>query len=141
MCKCMKALIPLTLILVACTSRIPGDWDVYEGGNTGLEIEDSTSVGAGVVINNATGEFVDSMAIEITIEHGAPATLLITLSHDSDTVALYDHDYPGGTQLFNVDTFVGQPVNGEWMVHVSDYVVDSHEGWLNEFRLLIRYRE
>jgi subtilisin-like proprotein convertase family protein len=139
MLKCFKSLIMIGLLLICCSRRIAGDWDVYEECNTNMQISDSAHVSIGVDLNYNPEVFIDSMAIEVSLEHDKPSNLEIMLVHDVDTLLLWDNNYPGGTQVVGIDTLEGQPVSGNWMLCVFDDIVDGNEGWLKKFTLMIRY--
>lgn len=130
-------LIPLLMLICFCNN---GDWDYYNEGLCTLEIGDLTLVVSGVVIDSlAPQAIVDEMEIDVKIIHDEPSNLNIRMIHDDDTISIWENDFPGGTQVKSVDSFINTPANGYWALMVYDEVEDGNEGCLYQFSLGFNY--
>lgn len=141
MVKRILVVLVFILITMDCNShRIPGDWDCYEEMNTDMPIGDSTGCGIGVGLSNDPDTLIDSIVINVVLTHDNPSDLDILLFHGTDTLLLWDNNYPGGTQTISVDTLIGQKANVDWMFSFFDEVVNGKEGKLKQVTLMIKYK-
>lgn len=140
----MKKIIPiafvLILLMINCSRRIPGDWDCYEEMNTDMLIKDSLGCAIGMDLSNNPDTLIDSIGINVVLNHDNPSDLFIWLTHGTDTVLLWDNDFIGETQTISVDGLVGKKANMDWMVYVIDEIENGKEGRLKQVTLMIRYR-
>ncbi len=123
----------------ACSAEpacmMPGG--TYENDSP-IEIPDNDSGGVSSTINVSESGTISSLAVTVNITHTYRGDLRVHLIKDGTEVALHDRD--GGSQddlveTFSVDDFVGEDIQGEWTLRVSDNArVDTGtlEGWSME---------
>jgi hypothetical protein len=136
----LVAFLLVPLLLTCNSNRIPGDWDCYEEMNTDMAIGDNGGCGIGVELGNNPDAIIDSIAINVVLTHEKPSTMDIWVIHGTDTLMLWEKNYPGGTQTISVDTLVGQKANVKWMFEFMDTVPDGNKGRLRQVTLMMRYR-
>ncbi len=127
------------VLFVEC-SKESINWDFSEEMNTNMMINDLSIVELGITVSESLGILVDSLIIEVNITHQDYSNLDIRLMHDTDTLLIWENNYPGGIQEHASDYFRGESVNGHWGLSVHDEVADGNEGWLKKFTLMIKYQ-
>ncbi len=129
----------IIIIIIGCSTK-NNDWDFSEEMNTNMMINDLSIVELGITVSESLGILVDSLIIEVNITHQDYSNLDIRLMHDTDTLLIWENNYPGGIQEYASDYFRGESVNGHWGLSVHDEVADGNEGWLKKFTLMIKYQ-
>jgi len=88
-----------------------------------LDIPDNDSHGVQSVISVPEQLTIASLQVEIDIQHTYVGDLVIELSHNGTSYALWDRE--GGsaddiTRTFSVSAFDGQDAGGDWFLTISD---------------------
>ena len=134
------------ILVLACTSH--DNWDFYEE-LPGSIIPDQGLIGFGYrILPEPADATVKRFRICINIAHDVPSSLKIIMVREyytlsdtlSDSLIIWDNDYPGNVQEVDLDHFTGVLVDADWDLTIHDKVVDGNVGELKNLALMIEYQ-
>jgi hypothetical protein len=108
-----------------------------------IQILDGYYSALGITISGApAGAEVDSITFTINIDHTSYSDLTVDMyAPDSVYTRYWEFNYPGGSQTRTSSILAGRPVNGDWWLTVTDWIMNGEEGMFNGWNITIYYEE